>query len=90
MGTCVNRNLPDRGRESPPIGARVQIAPRDQWVGCFRVVGKDPINLIIEKGENVSKWPKYKTRLIAARPEAGLDQVAPLAQPASESEGRYI
>ena len=84
--TCANRNLPDRSRGFCPIGSSVQIASRIQWVGCFRVAGHSSSNRIIEKGKKVAKWPKYKTRLISARPEDGLGRVAPPEQPASESD----
>ena len=47
--TCTNRNLPDRIQIFGPIGSSVQIASRNQWVGTFRVVGRSPSNLIMEK-----------------------------------------
>ena len=64
----------------------MQMASRNEWVGGFRLVGGASSNLIIEKGKNVSKWPKYKTRLIATRPEDGMGKVTPPTHPASESE----
>lgn len=84
--TCVNRNLPDSSQEFPPIGPSVQIASRNRRMGRFRVVGHRPTNLIIENGKKLPKWPKYNTRLIATRPEDGMDNVTPPARPESESE----
>ena len=51
LATCANRNIPDRSREFPPNGSSVQIASRNQWVGCIRAVGRAASNLIIEKGK---------------------------------------
>lgn len=42
--------------------------------------------MIIEKGENVSKWPKYKARLIIANPEDNIDNAVPPSPPGSDSE----
>ena len=73
--TCASRNLPDRSREFPSVGSSVQIALRGEWVGNFRALGHSPSNLIVERGEKVTKWPKYKTRLILTQPEEGLGTV---------------
>ena len=51
--TCVDRNLPDRGKEFCAIESSVQIASRNQCVGFFRVVGPSSSNLIIDKGKGL-------------------------------------
>ena len=58
--TCGGRNLPDRSQEFRLIGPSVQIASRNQWVGCFRVVGHTSSNLIIEKGKMSPNGPSIR------------------------------
>ena len=86
LATCANRNLPDRSHEFCPVGSSVQIALRGERVGTFRVLGRSSSNLIVERGQKVMKWPKYKTRLILAQREDKLEQAPDPPVDGEESE----
>ena len=96
--TCAGRNLPGRSQEFPPVGASVRIALRGEWVGTFRALGRSTSNLILERGQKVLKWPKYKTRLVMAQPEEQLgnvtghpgEEIQSEEEPAKVAERRHI
>ena len=76
LETCIDRQLPDRSRALYPIGSTVQIADRGKWTGSYRVVAHASSNLIIERGTQLSKWPKVKCRRIISQNEVQLDAIS--------------
>ena len=82
---CTSRPLADRGKEFFPIDSTVQIAHDKRWRGSFRVVAHMHSNLILEQGGRLSKWPKYKTRLLYESPEEDFDNVLAPKKPGKQS-----
>ena len=62
--TMLSRKSPDRFMSHFAPGSSVQIAIKQSWVGTYRVVSVLDSNLVLERANKISKWPKNKTRAI--------------------------
>ena len=72
---CLNHQLLGRGKEHFPIGSSVQIAVVRQWIGAFRVIAHSDGNMLIGRGNKISKWPKCKTRLVNLENHDEMDRI---------------
>ena len=76
LKTCDEGQLPDRSRAFYPIGSAGQISYRGFWKGSYRVIAHASSNLILEKGMQLSKWPKTKCRRVIGQDEDQLDVIS--------------
>ena len=59
---------------------------RGKRVSTFRVIGHPPSNMILGHARIVSRWNKYKTRLMPAPPGDGADRAQSMDSDSAEGE----